>query len=238
VSGAGRKILVVATSHDAYDNSDERTGLWLGELTHFWEVVSEAGFDIDIVSPKGGRVPLDPRSLGLMGGARRTNRAFLDDARLRHKLEHSLRPEEVSPEDYEAIYFAGGHGAMWDFRGNPELGHLAEAVERRGGVVSAVCHGVAGVLDLTRADGSALIDGQPVTGYANVEERAIRKIANVPFLLQDELVRRGGDYRRGRLPFASHVEVGKRLVTGQNPLSSKAVARAVLKQLGGGGAGA
>jgi putative intracellular protease/amidase len=229
---AGRRILAVVTSHDSYDNSDERTGLWLGELTHFWEVVSEAGFELDVVSPKGGPVPLDPRSLGIAGGARRSNRAFLADPRLRDRLEHSLRPEDVSPEDYDAIYFAGGHGAMWDFRGNPELVRLAEAVERRGGVVSAVCHGVAGVLDPTRADGSPLIDGRPVTGYANIEERAIRKTGNVPFLLEDELARKGGDYSRGLVPFAPHVEVAERLVTGQNPFSTKAVARAVLEQLG------
>ena len=229
--GAPRRILAVVTSHDGYDDSDEKTGLWLGELTHFWEIVSEAGFELDVVSPKGGQVPLDQRSLGLTGGARRSNRAFMADPALRGKLERSLRPEDVSIDAYEAIYLAGGHGAMWDFRGNPEVARLAEAVDRRGGVVSAVCHGVAGVLDLRRADGSSLIAEQPVTGYANVEERVIRKTDKVPFLLEDELVREGGRYRRGRVPFASHVEVADRLVTGQNPLSSKAVARAVLKLL-------
>jgi len=229
--GAPRRILAVVTSHDGYDDSDEKTGLWLGELTHFWEIVSEAGFELDVVSPKGGQVPLDQRSLGLTGGARRSNRAFMADPALRGKLERSLRPEDVSIDAYEAIYLAGGHGAMWDFRGNPEVARLAEAVDRRGGVVSAVCHGVAGVLDLRRADGSSLIAEQPVTGYANVEERVIRKTDKVPFLLEDELVREGGRYRRGRVPFASHVEVADRLVTGQNPLSSKSVARAVLKLL-------
>jgi len=228
---APRKILAVVTSHDAYDNSDEKTGLWLGELTHFWQIVSEAGFEVDVASPKGGQVPLDKRSLGVTGGARRSKCAFMANPELRAKLERSLRPEEVSIEDYEAIYFAGGHGAMWDFRGNPEVARLAEAVDRGGGVVSAVCHGVAAVLDLHREDDSPLIEGQPVTGYANVEERAIRKRNNVPYLLEDELVREGGRYRRGRVPFASHVEVADRLVTGQNPLSSKAVARAVLELL-------
>lgn len=233
-SGLGDKILAVVTSHDAYDDSDEKTGLWLGELTHFWEVVSEASYEVDVVSPKGGNVPLDERSLGITGGARRSNRAFMADPELRAKIERSLRPEQVSIDDYEAIYFVGGHGAMWDFRGNPDVARLAEAVDRGGGVVSAVCHGVAGVLDLKRTDGSALIDGQPVTGYANVEERALRKTSNVPYLLEDELVRQGGTYSRGRIPFASHVEVAGRLVTGQNPLSSKAVARAVVEQLGKG----
>lgn len=226
-----RRILAVVTSHETFDNSDEKTGLWLGELTHFWEVVSDAGFEVDVVSPRGGRVPIDQRSLGVAGGARRSNRAFLADPALRARLERSLRPEEVSIEDYEAIYFAGGHGAMWDFRGNREVARLAEAVDRQGGVVSAVCHGVAGVLELKRADGSGLIEGQPVTGYATVEERVIRKTNNVPYLLEEELIRHGGRYSRGRVPFAPHVEVGDRLVTGENPLSSKAVARAVLELL-------
>lgn len=231
------KILAVVTSHDAYESSEEKTGLWLGELTHFCEVVSEAGFEVDVVSPKGGQVPLDKRSLGVAGGARRSNRAFMANPALRAKLERSLRPEDVSIEDYHAIYFAGGHGAMWDFRGDPDVARLAEAVDRRGGVVSAVCHGVAGVLDLRRADGSGLIEGQPVTGYANVEERVIRKANDVPYLLEEELVRHGGRYSRGRVPFTPHVEVGDRLVTGQNPLSSKAVARAVLELLEKGGIG-
>lgn len=226
-----RKILAVVTSHDTYDNSDEKTGLWLGELTHFWEVVSAAGFEVDVVSPSGGRVPIDARSVGLAGAARRPNRAFMADPELRGRLERSMRPGEVSIDDYAAIYFAGGHGAMWDFRGNPGVTGLAEAVDRRGGVVAAVCHGVAGVLDLRRADGTGLIAGQPVTGYANIEERVLRMTNNVPYLLEDELVRRGGRYRRGRVPFAPHVEVADRLVTGQNPLSSKAVARAVARLL-------
>jgi putative intracellular protease/amidase len=228
---AAGKILAVVTSHDAYENSDEKTGLWLGELTHFWEVVAEAGYDIDVVSTEGGQVPLDKRSLGITGGARRSNREFLANPQLHAKLKRSLRPEDVSIEDYEAIYFAGGHGAMWDFRGNPELARLAEAVDRGGGVISAVCHGVAALLELKHTDGSALIAGQPVTGYANAEERILRKTNHLPYLLQDELVRHGGSYRRGRLPFASHIEIGERLVTGQNPLSSKAVARAVVELL-------
>lgn len=224
-----RKILAVATNHDALDDSDRKTGLWLGELTHFHEVVSEAGFELDVVSPKGGHVPLDERSLGAAGGARRSNRAFMADPRLRDKLETSLRPDQVSPDDYEAIFIAGGHGAMWDLRGNPEVARLAESIDRRGGIVAAVCHGPAALIDLKRPDGSNLIEGQPVTAYSNVEERVGGTKGNVPYLLEDELAGHGGVYRRGRIPFAARVEVGDRLVTGQNPMSSKGVARAVLE---------
>ncbi len=147
-------------------------------------------------------------------------------------LEESLRPDEVSAEDYDAIYFAGGHGAMWDFPEDGGLIALAGAIHDRGGIVSSVCHGGAGLLNLKGDDGRLLVEGRRVTGYTNLEEKAARHTAHVPFSLEDELAQRAREFTHARLPFVAHVVIDERLVTGQNPLSAKSVGRAVVSLLG------
>jgi putative intracellular protease/amidase len=219
------KALIVVTSHDQLGNLDRRTGYWLGEVTHFAHAFVEAGWTLDVASPRGGKPPLDEKS---RDPGDPLNRAFLENATLAAKLEDTMKPSDLRAEDYTVVYFAGGHGAMWDLPNDTTLARVAAAVHERGGVVSAVCHGSAGLLGIRRADGRALIAAQPVTGFANVEERIIRLTKHVPFLLQDELEKRGGKYEKAFLPFTAHVAVGERLVSGQNPQSAKATARAVL----------
>ncbi len=226
------KVLAVVTSHDRFDNTDKRTGLWLGELTHFHDQVVAAGHEIDVVSPRGGAVPIDEDSLGLRGGPQGANRAFQADPVTQAMIEHSKRPDEVAADDYDAIYFAGGHGAMWDFPEDEALIALAGAIYERGGVVSSVCHGGAGLLNLKDGEGRLLIGERRVTGYTNIEEKAARHTSHVPFSLEDELAQRAGEFSSARLPFVSHVVVDERIVTGQNPLSAKGVGRAVVDLLG------
>jgi putative intracellular protease/amidase len=227
----GAKVLAVVTSHDRFDNIDKRTGLWLGELTHFHERIREAGHEMDVVSPRGGAVPIDEDSLGMRGGPQGPNRAFRSDPQTRALLEHSKRPDEVSPGDYQAIYFAGGHGAMWDFPDDSGLIALAEGIHRRGGIVSSVCHGAAGLLNLRDEGGLHLVDGRRVTGYSNTEEKAVRHNGHVPFSLQDELEQRGCDFSRALVPFVPHVVTDGRIVSGQNPMSAKGVGKAVAAML-------
>jgi len=228
---AAQSILVVSTSVDRYERSGRPTGLWLGELTHFWEVVRRDGYAVEVVSPAGGAVPIDPMSVGPLGGAGAANRAFGADRDASRLIEQSLRPGDVDPDRYRAIYFAGGHGAMWDLPEHAGLVALAERFAATGRPVTAVCHGVAGLLNVRRPDGRLLIADEPVTGYATVEEYAIGRAGDIPFRLQDELTARGGRYRRTAVPFAPHVERGDGLITGQNPLSAKAVARALITTL-------
>ena len=152
---------------------------------------------MDVVSPRGGAVPIDEDSLGMRGGPQGANRAFQSDPQTRALLEDSRRPDEVSPGDYQAIYFAGGHGAMWDFPKDPGLIALAEGIHRRGGIVSSVCHGAAGLLNLRDESGLHLVDGRRVTGYSNTEEKAVRHTGHVPFSLQDELAQRAASFSHG-----------------------------------------
>ena len=222
------RVLIAVTSHDQFGSLGRKTGYWLGEVTHFWKEMIDAGVEVDFVSPKGGEPPLDEKSHAPRDPA---NRAFSEHAPSVAQLAATLTPDAVDPTRYDAIYFAGGHGAMWDFPTDPGLTRLAEAIYEKGGIVSAVCHGSAALLNLKRADGSALVAGQAVTGFANLEERLAGLTKHVPFALEDQLKEKGGAYKRAFLPFTSHVEVGDRLVTGQNPQSARATARAVLELL-------
>ncbi|HEX4855636.1 MAG TPA: type 1 glutamine amidotransferase domain-containing protein [Limnobacter sp.] len=222
-----RKVLVVMTNHAAYPTKEEHTGLWLTELTHFYQEFKAAGIQMDFVSPQGGKVPLDERSLGWLYIDDEA-KALLDDPEFKQILETTMSPEEVNPADYQAIYYTGGHGTMWDYRNNQGLKQLAEIIYQNGGVVSAVCHGTAGLLNLTHQDGRPLIEGRKVTGFSNMEESLVGVKSQLPFLLEDEIQHQGADYDKSLIPFASHVVVDGRIVTGQNPGSSKEVAREVL----------
>jgi putative intracellular protease/amidase len=222
------KVLVVMTNHSKYPTRSDTTGLWLTELTHFYEVFRDAGIEMDFVSPNGGVVPLDQRSLGRLymdDGARR----LLDDPQFIARLQQTLSPPEVDPSNYMAIFYTGGHGTMWDFRGNAGLKAIAEQIYRNGGVVSSVCHGAAGLLDLNDETGRPLIAGRKVTGFSNSEEYLSGVRSQVPFSLQDELKSRGAEYQKTMIPFASYVVTDGRLITGQNPGSSLEVAKEALR---------
>ncbi len=221
-----KKILVVVTSISKYPNMDRPTGLWLGEAVHFVEKVEAAGFEVDFASPQGGYTPIDPASLSEMAlpidWEFYQNRSFMD------RLGATLRPEQVNPDDYAAIYFAGGHGVIWDFPDNAELQKLSARIYESGGVVSSVCHGAAGLLNIRLTDGSLLIAGKNVTGFSNEEERLAKLDQHVPFLTEDELKQRGANYLKADQPFTTFAVKSDRLVTGQNPQSGAAVAEQVL----------
>ncbi|MGO4339890.1 type 1 glutamine amidotransferase domain-containing protein [Labrys sp. KB_33_2] len=224
------EILVVLTNHSAYPSRPDKTGLWLTELTHFVDAVEAAGYTTDFVSPAGGAVPLDERSLGWLY-TDRAARAHLNNPHFMTRLKNTMAAADADPRGYAAIYFTGGHGTMWDFRGNNALKNLGERIYRQGGVVSAVCHGAAGLLDLQGADGQPLIAGRRLTGFSNTEEQLSGIKDQVPFFLENELKAKGARYSKAWLPFSSFVVLDGRLATGQNPGSSKAIAKAVIKIL-------
>jgi putative intracellular protease/amidase len=190
-------------------------------------VVTEAGFTVEFVSPKGGKVEMDPKSHNLEDPI---NSAFLADPRNVQALENTKAPGDIRPSDYSAIYFAGGHGAMWDFAGNQVLADVASTIWQAGGVVAAVCHGPAGLVDITLPDGSYLVAGKRVAAFTNEEEAAVELTEVMPFLLATKLEERGAIHVPGP-NFQEQVVVDDRLVTGQNPASAQAAGTAIVELL-------
>jgi len=230
LSKANGKILVVMTNHSAYPSRSDKTGLWLTELTHFYDVALAAGYDMDFVSPLGGQVPLDERSLKSIY-LDKSARDHLADPAFMQRLKTTLAPSVINPSQYKAIYYTGGHGTMWDFPTNKALQNISEQIYRQGGIVSAVCHGVGGLLPLQDENGKPLIADRTVTGFANIEETLSGVKSQVPFSLQNGLIEREAKYKQALVPFTSYVVSDDRIITGQNPQSSKEIAEAVVKRL-------
>ncbi|WP_114789409.1 type 1 glutamine amidotransferase domain-containing protein [Niabella yanshanensis] len=220
-----KKILFVVTSHDTKGSTGEKTGYYLGEVSHPWEVLTEAGYEIDFVSPKGGNPPVDGFDL-----SDPVNKKFWEDAVYQKKITNSMRPSEVKAEDYAAIYYAGGHGAMWDLPTNDALNKIAANIYEKDGIVAAVCHGPAGIMNIQLSDGSYLVKDKKVNGFSNEEEEQVKLTRVVPFLLEDQLKKHGGVYEKSA-PWQPHVTTDQRLITGQNPQSAKAVGEAMVKEL-------
>lgn len=222
-----RKILIALTSHDALGDTGKKTGAYLSEITHAHAVFVAAGFAVDFVSVQGGRVPLD-------GVDRKdpVNATFLDDPSWVAALETTKKPGEVRPGDFDAIYYAGGHGTMWDFPRDETLARTAAAIYEHGGVIGAVCHGPSGLVPIVLSNGEPLVKGKDVAAFTNDEEEAAGLTGVVPFLLADALVARGARHHPAAR-WAKNVVVSERLVTGQNPASAKGVAEAMRDLLRG-----
>ncbi|HUQ07999.1 MAG TPA: type 1 glutamine amidotransferase domain-containing protein [Kofleriaceae bacterium] len=217
------RILIATTSHDKKGaTTGEPTGAYLSEVSHPYRVFADAGFEIEVASVRGGKVPLDG-----VDRADETNAALLDDSRAMAKLEASIPSADVDPARYDAIFFAGGHGTMWDLPTDPGFARATAAIYEAGGVVSAVCHGPAALVDVTLSNGAYLVAGKTVSVFTNAEERAVKLETVVPFLLEDRFTERGARVDAAPL-WAAKVSVDERLVTGQNPASAAGVAQAVV----------
>lgn len=219
------KVLFVLTSHDR--KGDKPSGFFLSEVTHPYRVLTAAGYDIDFVSPKGGKAPVDPDSLDLGDGA---NSEFWNNPKLRALTENTKQPGDVNPEDYAAIYFAGGHAAMWDLPDDTALASLTAAIYERGGIVGAVCHGPAGLVNVKLASGAYLVKDMFVASFTDEEEREVGLERVVPFSLEKRLKERGAHHEAGP-PWHINVCTSGRLVTGQNPESATRVGDAMLTML-------
>lgn len=213
-----------------FDDPSDTTGLWLSELTHAWEVFAEHGFDQTIISPAGGYVPLDKRSLKFPA-KEKTASDWLTDPSKMAQLGTTTAAAEVDAADFDAIWFAGGHGAMYDFPDNEDLQRLTREIVEAGGVVAAVCHGYCGLLNTRLSDGSLLIDARPLTGFSWAEEKLALVDKLVPYNVEEVAKQRGADYRKATLPFASYTVTDGNLITGQNPASAKATAELVADAL-------
>ena len=222
-----KKILFVLTSHGKKGDTGMPTGFYLSEVTHPHKVLVAAGFDVDFVSPQGGEPPIDGLDLNDP-----VNKAFMEDSRYLNQIKTTMRPEQVAPLTYQAIHYAGGHGTMWDFPDNARLAKIAAAIYEKGGVVSAVCHGPAGLVNTMLSNGKPLVDGKEVTSFTNEEEEAVEMTTVVPFLLESRLKSRGALFSKADA-FSSHVVVSSRLITGQNPASAMGVGQAMADLLSG-----
>ena len=223
-----KKMLVVLTNTAKYPALKRATGLWLGEAVHFVEKVEKAGYRVDYVSPQGGYVPIDPHSLQM---APDLDWQWYDDKRFMTRLGTTLSPGQVKADDYGVIYYTGGHGVMYDFVDNPPLQELAREVYEKGGIVAAVCHGVVGLLNIKLSDNCLLLKGRKVTGFSNIEEKLVELDTVVPFLTENELGGRGGEYSKHDDPWMPYVIEDGRLITGQNPASTALLAEHVLAKL-------
>ena len=220
------RILIALTSHDQLGTTGKKTGAYLSEISHVYWTLADAGLEVDFVSPKGGHVPLDGIDRKDADNAR-----FLDDAAVMARITQTLRPDDVDPSRYAAIYYAGGHGTMWDFPDDARLAQIAARIYEAGGVVSAVCHGPSALVNIKLSSGRYLVASKDVAAFTDDEERAVQLTDVVPFLLASKLVERGA--RHIPAPnFAANVVVSERLITGQNPASARGVGQALVAQIG------
>ncbi|MFE3987906.1 type 1 glutamine amidotransferase domain-containing protein [Nocardia tengchongensis] len=221
-----KRILNVVTNVGHYDDPSHPTGLWLSELTHAWHVFERHGFEQTLVSPAGGPVPLEPRSLKFPNYDRTAKAWRADPARMA-LLDTTAAPDRIDSADYDAIYFTGGHAVMYDFPDSTGLQRITREIFERGGIVASVCHGYCGLLNTQLSDGTYLVAGRKLTGFAWQEEVLARVDELVPYNAEAEMKQRGALYEKAMLPFVSYVVVDGNLVTGQNPGSAKATAQKI-----------
>lgn len=223
------KILMVLTSHDALGDTGKKTGFWLEEFAAPWYVLKDAGAEITLASPRGGQPPLDPKSDEPDAQTDATRR-FRDDAAAKAAMASTRPLSDVSADDFDAVFYPGGHGPLWDLAEDPASIALIEAFARADKPVGAVCHAPAALRHVKGPDGEFLVKGRKVTGFTNGEEEAVGLTDVVPFLVEDMLTANGGLYSKGA-DWGVHVLTDGKLVTGQNPASSEGAAEALLALL-------
>ncbi|ATR83519.1 type 1 glutamine amidotransferase domain-containing protein [Pseudomonas sp. FFUP_PS_473] len=222
-------ILMVLTSHDTLGNTGHKTGFWLEEFAAPYYAFLDAGAQVTLASPKGGQPPIDPKSDDPGAQTAATERFQADEA-ARKALASTLTLAQVNADDFDALFYPGGHGPLWDLAEDPRSIALIERFQALGKPVGAVCHAPAVLRHTVDANGAPLVKGKQVTGFSNTEEAAVNLTDVVPFLVEDMLKGHGGVYSRAE-DWHSHVVVDGLLVTGQNPASSDATAHALLKLL-------
>ena len=224
-----KKILMVLTSHDRLGDTGLKTGFWLEEFAAPYYVFKDAGHAITLASPAGGQPPLDPKSDEPAFQTEATHR-FRADADAVHRLANTKRLADVNPADFDAVFYPGGHGPLWDLAEDPESIALIEATLTAGKPLGAVCHAPGVLRHAKQADGTPLVRDCRVTGFTNSEEAAVQLTQIVPFLVEDMLKANGGDYSKGP-DWQPYAVVDGLLITGQNPASSELVARKLLEAL-------
>lgn len=222
-------ILIVLTSHDKLGDTDNKTGFWLEEFASPYYTLLDAGVNITLASPKGGQPPLDPTS-DLPDFQTDSTRRFKEDDKANEVLANTVKLSSVKESDFDAVMYPGGHGPLWDLTNDENSISLIEAFVKSDKPVASVCHAPAVLLNAKLENGDYLVKGKNVTAFSNTEEEAVQLTDIVPFLLEDALKEKGAIFAKGE-DWNSNVIVDGKLITGQNPGSSEAVAKELLKIL-------
>jgi len=225
------KILIVLTSHSELGNTGKKTGFWIEEFTTPYYVLADAGAVIAIASPVGGQPPVDPNSEAANAQSPSTERFYKDNEAV-DKVAHSLKLSDINCTNYDAVFYSGGYGPLWDLANDTTSIKLIEDFYKAQKPVAFVCHAPAALLKAKAENGQPLVKGKRVSGFANTEEESVGLTNVVPFLLEDELTKLGAHYSKGQ-DFTSYIQNDGLLITGQNPASSEAVAKQLLKTLTG-----
>lgn len=220
-----KRALIVVTNNDKLGDTGKQTGWYLSEVSHVYYPLVEAGFSVDFASPGGGKAPVDESSLKFDDPV---NKKFVEDKTIFSRLDNTIPLANVDPKKYQVIHFAGGHGTMWDFPESPDVNRVAAEIYENGGVVAAVCHGPAALVNVKLSDGKYLVDGKDVNSFTDAEEQEVGLAKAVPFLLESRLRERGARFHGGK-NWENKVVVSGRLITGQNPQSAASLAKEIVE---------
>ncbi|WP_010543612.1 type 1 glutamine amidotransferase domain-containing protein [Sphingomonas elodea] len=223
------KILMVLTSHDELGNTGKKTGFWLEEFAAPYYAFTDAGAEVVLASPAGGQPPLDPKS-DLPDFQTELTHRFKADPAAQAALASTVKLDTVDQADFDTVFYPGGHGPLWDLAESETSIQLIESFERAGKPIGFVCHAPGVLRHVKAADGTPLVQGRRVTGFTNSEEAAVELTDVVPFLIEEEFQKLGASYQKGP-DWAPFVVTDGKLITGQNPASSEAVAKALIEQL-------
>jgi putative intracellular protease/amidase len=224
-----KKILMVLTSHAELGNTGAKTGFWIEEFAAPYYVFKDAGLEITLASPNGGQPPIDPSS-ELADFVTESTKRFDNDSDVQQQLANTLPLSSIKQDDFDAVFYPGGHGPLWDLTKNTDSIKLIESFLQADKAVATVCHATAVLLDVKDASGEFVVKGKAVAGFTNSEEEAVQLTDIVPFLLEDELIKRGADYQKTADWHAFAVQDGL-LISGQNPASSVLAAQKLLAHL-------
>lgn len=222
-------VLMILTSHDKLGDTGLKTGFWLEEFASPFYCFKDQGFEVTLASPAGGQPPLDPSSEQADFQTTATER-FNQDSKAKQQLATTLVLADINPNDYDAIFYPGGHGPLWDLTNDADSIALLQAFHQANKPVGLVCHAPGVLKNVNNDDGTPLVAGKQVTGFSNSEEAAVQLTNIVPFLVEDMLQQNGAHFSKGE-DWSSYLAVDGKLITGQNPASSAAVANELIKQL-------
>ena len=225
-----KQVLMVLTSHDTLGETGEKTGFWVEEFAAPYYLLKDVGIGITLASPAGGQPPIDPKS-ELADFQTQATKRFDDDADTQRLLANTLKLADINESDYDAVFFPGGHGPLWDLAESTDSIALINGFLNAQKTVATVCHATAALLNVKDNSGEYIVKGKAIAGFSNTEEKAVQLTDVVPFLLEDELVKRGAEYQKVDDWHAFAVQDGL-IISGQNPASSELVAQKLLKELG------
>ncbi|WP_421940547.1 type 1 glutamine amidotransferase domain-containing protein [Pedobacter sp.] len=224
-----KKILMILTSHSAMEDTDSKTGVWLGEFTDPYYEFIDQGYQITLASPMGGTPPIDPLS-ELTENITASNRRFKDDHSAQEAFNNTSTLDGLKPQDFDALFYPGGHGPIWDLAASQASGQLILDFLDCGKPMGAVCHGPAALIAAAELR-SGFLQGRVISAFTNAEEVLTGRSGNIPYQLQTRLKELGAEVKTALVPFTSHVERDGILVTGQNPLSAGPTARLLMEVL-------